>query len=94
VRSFAASDAETDGHSGSKCTHFSLHRFDADNVLISALCSKQDTSTVSQILQRHILTESGGGAGPSTQHRACTLGHPDKTLQPHTDLSAMLCNRR
>ena len=47
VRSFAAADAETDGYSGSKCTHFSLHGFDADNVLISGLCSKQDTSTVS-----------------------------------------------
>ena len=48
VRSFAASDAETGGYSGSKCTHFSLHRFDADDVLISALCSKRDTSTVSR----------------------------------------------
>lgn len=47
VRVFVASDADTDGYSGSKCTDFSLHRFDTDTVLISALCSKQDSSAVS-----------------------------------------------
>jgi hypothetical protein len=49
VRIFAASDADMEGYSGSKCNHFSLHRFDSNNVLISALCPKQDTSTVSAL---------------------------------------------
>jgi hypothetical protein len=49
VRTFAASDADTDGYSGSKCTLFSLHRFDADAVLMSALCSKQGSSAVSSL---------------------------------------------
>jgi hypothetical protein len=46
VRLFLAADADAGGYHGSKCTHFSLHRFDIENVLMSALCTKQGNTEV------------------------------------------------